>query len=95
MHMTMVECEQDAAERREQAAGDEDQRHTAMDINGGLRDACLNDHLFTDLIEAGQNIEEMEDRLKTNRPHSSLNLLTPTELAARPNKGRNWNRLFL
>ena len=31
----------------------------------------------------------------TNRPHSSLNGLTPTEFAARPDQGHNRNRLSL
>src|SRR5256885_3866873 len=31
----------------------------------------------------------------TNRPHSSLNGLTPTEFAARPDRGHNRNRLSL
>jgi transposase InsO family protein len=31
----------------------------------------------------------------TNRPHTSLSELTPTEFAARPNQGQNWNRLSL
>ena len=33
--------------------------------------------------------------LITNRPHTSLNGLTPTEFAARPRQGQNWNRLSL
>lgn len=64
-------------------------------FNGRLRDECLNEHLFTNLNEARQIIEEWRIDYNTNRPHSSLNGLTPTEFAARPDQGQNWNRLSL
>ena len=53
-------------------------------FNGRLRDECLNEHLFSNLKEARQIIEEWRIDYNTNRPHSSLNGLTPTEFAARP-----------
>jgi putative transposase len=62
-------------------------------FNGRLRDECLNEHLFSNLNEARQIIEEWRIDYNTNRPHSSLNGLTPTEFAARPQQGQNWNRL--
>ena len=64
-------------------------------FNGRLRDECLNEHLFTNLNEARQIIEEWRIDYNTNRPHSSLNGLTPTEFAARPDQGHNRNRLSL
>jgi putative transposase len=64
-------------------------------FNGRLRDECLNEHLFANLNEARQIIETWRIDYNTNRPHSSLNGLTPTEFAARPNEGQNWNRLSL
>jgi putative transposase len=64
-------------------------------FNGRLRDECLNEHLFTNLNEARQIIEEWRIDYNTNRPHSSLNGLTPTEFAARPDQGHNRNRLYL
>ncbi len=64
-------------------------------FNGRLRDECLNEHLFTNLKEARQIIEEWRIDYNTNRPHSSLNGLTPTEFAARPDQGHNRNRLYL
>ena len=64
-------------------------------FNGRLRDECLNEHLFTNLNEARQIIEEWRIDYNTNRPHTSLNGLTPTEFAARPNQGHNRNRLSL
>ena len=64
-------------------------------FNGRLRDECLNEHLFTNLKEARQIIEAWRIDYNTNRPHTSLNGLTPTEFAARPDPGHNRNRLSL
>jgi putative transposase len=64
-------------------------------INGKLRDECLNEHLFANLNEARQIIEEWRIDYNTSRPHSSLNGLTPIEFAARPREGHNRNRLSL
>jgi hypothetical protein len=57
-------------------------------FNGRLRDECLNEHLFTNLNEARRIIEEWRIDYNTNRPHTSLNGLTPTEFATRPNRGQ-------
>ena len=43
------------------------------------------------LKQAREIIEKWRIDYNTNRPHSSLNGLTPTEFAARPNQGQNWN----
>jgi putative transposase len=64
-------------------------------FNGRLRDECLNEHLFTNLNEVRHIIEAWRIDYNTNRPHTSLNGLTPTEFAARPKEGQNWNRLSL
>ena len=64
-------------------------------FNGRLRDECLNEHLFSNLNEARQVIEAWRIDYNTNRPHTSLNGLTPTEFAARPDPGHNRNRLSL
>jgi putative transposase len=64
-------------------------------FNGRLRDECLNEHVFTNLGEARRIIEEWRIDYNTNRPHTSLNGLTPTEFAARPDQGHNRNRLSL
>ena len=64
-------------------------------FNGHLRDECLNEHLFTSLMEAREIIEEWRIDYNTNRPHTSLNGLTPNEFAARPTSGQNRNRLSL
>ena len=63
--------------------------------NGRLRDECLNEHVFTNLSEARRIIEEWRIDYNTNRPHTSLNGLTPTEFAARPDQGHNRNILSL
>jgi putative transposase len=64
-------------------------------FNGRLRDECLNEHLFANLNDARQIIEEWRIDYNTNRPHSSLNGLTPIEFAQRPTSGHNRNRLSL
>ena len=64
-------------------------------FNGRLRDECLNEHLFANLKEARQIIEAWRIDYNTNRPHTSLNGLTPTEFATRPTSGQNQNRLSL
>jgi putative transposase len=64
-------------------------------FNGRLRDECLNEHLFRNLNEARQIIEDWRIDYNTTRPHTSLNGLTPAEFAARPNEGHNRNRLSL
>jgi putative transposase len=61
-------------------------------FNGRLRDECLNERLFANLKEAREIIEEWRTDYNTNRPHSSLNGLTPTEFAARPNQGQSRSR---
>jgi putative transposase len=45
--------------------------------------------------EVRQIIEAWRIDYNTNRPHTSLNGLTPTEFAARPDQGHNRNRLYL
>ena len=62
-------------------------------FNGRLRDECLNEHLFASLPEARRIIEEWRTDYNTNRPHTSLGGLTPTEFATRPTEGQNQNRL--
>lgn len=64
-------------------------------FNGKLRDECLNETLFANLIEVREIIEAWRIDYNTNRPHTSLNGLTPTEFAARPTEGHKRNRLSL
>ncbi len=46
---------------------------------GRLRDECLNQHWFTTLDQAREIIEEWRVAYNRERPHSSLNNLTPEE----------------
>jgi putative transposase len=48
-------------------------------FNGRFRDGCLNEHLFANLNGARQIIAEWRIDYNTNRPHTSLDELTPTE----------------
>jgi putative transposase len=64
-------------------------------FNGRLRDECLNEHLFVSLKDAREIIEERRTDYNTNGPHSSLNGLTPTVFAPRPEQGQKVDRLSL
>ena len=63
-------------------------------FNGRLRDECLNEHLFSSLPAARQMIEEWRIDYNTERPHTSLNGLTPQEFVTR-SQDQNWNRANL
>jgi len=54
---------------------------------GKLREECLNRELFADLEEARVVIEAWRQEYNTERPHSSLNYLTPEEFARRSREG--------
>ena len=51
--------------------------------------------LFGSLAQARRIIEDWRIDYNGERPHTSLNGLTPTEFAARPDQGHNRNRLYL
>ena len=50
-------------------------------FNGKFRDECLNEHVFTSLHDAQQKIEDWRQDYNVNRPHRTLNQLTPEEFA--------------
>jgi putative transposase len=52
-------------------------------FNGRFREECLNDNQFKALVEAQVVIEAWRKDFNEERPHSSLNGLTPSEFAAR------------
>ena len=52
-------------------------------FNGKFRDECLNDHWFTSLDEARRIIEDWRIDYNNERPHTSLNNLTPEEFLAK------------
>ena len=51
-------------------------------FNGKFRDECLNEHVFVSLDEARIKIENWRLDYNANRPHRSLNNMTPNEFAA-------------
>lgn len=57
-------------------------------FNGKFRDECLNEHVFASLHDAQQKIETWRQDYNVNRPHRSLNQLTPEEFAARFNQNQ-------
>jgi putative transposase len=64
-------------------------------FNGRLRDECLNEHIFTSYRNAQHIIETWRNDYNHNRPHTSLNGLTPIEFANRSETGQNLNRANL
>jgi putative transposase len=52
-------------------------------FNGKLRAECLNEHWFISLEDARKEIEDWRIDYNNNRPHSSLDYITPVEMAAR------------
>jgi putative transposase len=68
------------------APGKPQQNAFVESFDGRLRDEFLNEHLFRSLPDARRIIETWRIDYDTNRPHTSLNRLTPTEFATRPNR---------
>ena len=64
-------------------------------FTGRRRDERLNGHVFANLKETRQIIEDWRIDYNTNRPHSSFNGLTLVEFATRPEQGHNRNGLSL
>jgi len=50
-------------------------------FNGKFRDKCLNEHVFISLHNAQHKIENWRHDYNVNRPHRSLNQLTPEEFS--------------
>lgn len=61
-------------------------------FNGRLRDECLNEHLFDTLRHARRMIAAWRSDYNYQRPHSSLDGLTPREYATRSREDQNLNR---
>ena len=77
------------------APGKPMQNGFAESFIGRFRDECLNEHLFRSLAGARRIIERWRQDYNANRPHTSLQGLTPIEFATRPAKGHNQNGLYL
>jgi putative transposase len=56
-------------------------------FNGKLRDACLNEHWFTDLADARRTIETWRVHYNSVRPHSSLAYRTPERFRKETEEG--------
>lgn len=56
-------------------------------LNGRFRDECLNERLFSSLAAARRSIEAWRVDRNTQRPHTSLDGLTPEAVATRPKPG--------
>jgi putative transposase len=52
-------------------------------FNGKFRDACLNQHWFTDLHDARRTIDAWRRHYNEVRPHSALGYLPPAVFAKR------------
>ena len=57
-------------------------------FNGRLRDECLNANWFTSLSDARRKIETWRQDYNQQRPHSSLNYLSPAEFARKATEMR-------
>ena len=75
------------------APGKPQQNGFVESFNGRFRDECLNEHLFSSLAATRRIIEAWRIDYNTARPHTSLDGLTPTVFAARPNQGHKENGL--
>jgi len=54
-------------------------------FNGKFRDECLNEHWFLSITDAKEKIEVWRNAYNKERPHSSLNDLTPYEFLKEQN----------
>jgi putative transposase len=77
------------------APGKPQQNGFVESFNGRFRDECLNEHLFSSLLAARRIIEAWRIDYNTERPHTSLNGLTPAAFATRPEQGHTEDRLCL
>ena len=56
-------------------------------FNGKLRDECLNAHVFFSLKDAQNKLKDWQVDYNTQRPHTSIDGLTPAEYAERHKTG--------
>ena len=73
------------------APGKPQQNGFVESFNGRFRDECLNEHLLSSLAAALRIIKAWKVDYNTERPHTSLNGLTPAAFATRPNQGHTEN----
>ena len=77
------------------APGKPQQNGFVESFNGRFRDECLNEHLFSSLAAARQIIEAWRTDYNEERPHTSLDGLTPAAFATRPKPGHTEEGLCL
>ena len=77
------------------APGKPQQNGFVESFNGRFRDECLNEHLFSSLANAQQIIEAWRVGYDAERPHTSLDGLTPDDFATRPKPGHREEGLCL
>lgn len=77
------------------APGKPMQNAFAESFIGRLRDACLNEHMFTSYHHAREIIDGSRHDYNLRRPHTSLEGLTPKEFATRPRSDHTENRTNL
>ena len=77
------------------APGKPQQNGFVESFNGRFRDECLNEHLFSSLAAARQIIGAWRIDYNTERPHTSLEGLTPAAFATRPGQGHTETRFCL
>ena len=77
------------------APGKPQQNGFVESFNGRFRDECLNEHLFSSLAAARRIIEAWRVDYNTERPHTSLDGLTPAVFATRPKQGHTERGLCL
>lgn len=63
-------------------------------FNGRMRDECLNEHWFLSLEHARRIVEEWRMDYNNERPHSSLNNLTPEEFIQQEREKLNLEKLY-
>jgi putative transposase len=69
------------------ALGKPQQNGFVEGFNGRFRDECLNKHVFSSLAAEGGIMEARRINDNTERPHTSLDGLTPAAFAIRPTQG--------
>ena len=74
-------CQQTHIEWHYIAPGKPMQNGFIESFNGSFRDECLNETLFSSLAKARTTISAWKEDYNSNRPHSSLGNITPSEFA--------------
>ena len=74
-------CQETGVEWHYIVPGKPTQNAFVESFNGRFRDECLNDTLFSTLIEARSAIRSWKEDYNHQRPHSALGNLTPAGFA--------------